>query len=128
MGTGGPIKPQGCPCLSLDVAALFHAIHTLFEFEDVSFRDLETGWRLHVKVLLEVGIEVSSLDVHLVKFEVMLSCKGEYCVEAMPSTCIKPWAMIQALYFWIDLSGPCLTWKTHLLPMTLQPFGCRTMS
>ena len=35
----------------------------------------------HVKVLLEVSVEVSGLDVHLVKFEVMLSCEGEYCVE-----------------------------------------------
>jgi hypothetical protein len=59
------------------MAALPCAVHTLFEFEDVPFGDFKTGWRLHVKVLLEVGIEVSRLNIHLVEFQVVLGCECE---------------------------------------------------
>jgi hypothetical protein len=63
------------------VATLPHAVHTLFEFEDMPFRDFKTGRQLHVKVLLKVGIEVHCLDVHLMEFKVMLGHKGENSSE-----------------------------------------------
>src|SRR5258707_14971047 len=43
-------------------------------------------------------------------------------------TWVKPYATTLALYFWIVPLGPRLMQKTHLLPTTLRPFGCRTTS
>jgi hypothetical protein len=60
---------------------LLCAIDTLFELKDVPIRDLKTRWCLHVEVLLEVSIEVGSLDIHLVEFKVMFGSEGENCLE-----------------------------------------------
>jgi hypothetical protein len=57
------------------------AIHALFEFENVPFGDFKTGWRLHIKVLLEVSVKVSHLDVHLVEFQIVLGCECEDSLE-----------------------------------------------
>ena len=63
------------------MAALLRAVPTLFELKDVPIRDLETRWCLHVEVLLKVGIEVGSLDIHLVEFEVVFGSEGKNCSE-----------------------------------------------
>jgi len=64
-----------------NVAALPYAVHALFEFKNIPFRDFKTRWQLHVKVLLEASIKVSCLDVHLMEFEVVLSCEGKDSLE-----------------------------------------------
>jgi hypothetical protein len=64
-----------------NMAALPHAIYALFEFENMPFRDFKTRRWLHVKVLLEVGVEVCCLDIHLMEFKVMLCHKGKNGLE-----------------------------------------------
>ena len=58
-------------------ATLLGAINTFLEFEDVAFGDIETGRCLHVDFFLKIGVEVCGLDIHLVKFEIVFSSKGE---------------------------------------------------
>ena len=60
---------------------LLYAIDALLELKDVAIRNVETRGCLHIDFLLEVGIEVGHLNVHLMKFEVVLSCECKHGVE-----------------------------------------------
>jgi len=48
--------------------------------------------------------------------------------KLMPSTWVNPCTMMRTLCFCTLPLGPCLMWKTHLLPTILWPFGLGTMS
>ncbi len=60
---------------------LLHAIDALFELENMAIRNVKTGGHLHVDFFLKVGIEVGHLNIHLMNFEVVLSCKHKHGVE-----------------------------------------------
>jgi len=47
---------------------LLHAIDPLLKPENVAIRDVETRGRLHIDLLVKVGVEVGSLNIHLVDF------------------------------------------------------------
>jgi len=47
----------------------------------MSIGDVETGRCLHINFFLEVSIEISGFDIHLVDFKVVLGCKCEYSME-----------------------------------------------
>jgi len=64
-----------------DMAPLLGAVDPLFEPEDVAIRDVKTGGCFHIDLLVEVSVEVGSLDVHLVNFQVMLGGEHKYSVE-----------------------------------------------
>jgi len=64
-----------------DVAALFGAVDSLIEPQDHTFWDLKTSRGLHIDLLLELAVEVSHLDVHLMDSKVLLDSNGEDSVE-----------------------------------------------
>ena len=59
------------------MAALLGAIDCPIQPQDHTFRDVYARRGLHVDFLLELPIEVGSLDVHLVDGEVLLNDNGE---------------------------------------------------
>jgi len=56
---------------------LLGAIHRLVELQDHTFGDLKTRRGLHIDLLLELAVEISCLDVHLMDGEILLDSNGE---------------------------------------------------
>ena len=61
---------------------MFGAIDCLIELQDHTFRNLKARRGLHVDFLLELAIEVSHLDIHLIDGEVLLDGDGKDGAES----------------------------------------------
>ena len=64
-----------------DTASLFGAVDPLLEPKDMAIGDIKTRGHLHIDFLVEVGVEIGGLDIHLVNFQVVFSSKGKYSIE-----------------------------------------------
>ena len=64
----------------------------------------------------------------MVQSEENLVTRAKVWLKSMPLTWVNPCVTMRALCFCTLPSGPCLTWKTHLLPTILWPFGLEMMS
>ena len=75
------LSQRGAHVFIPNVAALLGAINCPIQLQDYTFRDVHARWGLHVDFLLELPIEVGSLDVHLVDGEVLLNSDGKDSAE-----------------------------------------------